>query len=199
MSLSLNEIEALVRKACYGANCAVGIAEDIARAAAILCASGRDGCAIVLATLRCDWDQPVVSQTPHGRTLRAANPAMAAIAAFDLVGGGVTPALQIERTDPVLLSALARVARTDQHKVFAMSVNGVAFDVTSAPDGPMDVDVALDLSTDGGENGAEGATRAANVDGATWQALLDLAAKTYVPATAESRLLGAGAGLSDND
>lgn len=33
----------------------------------------------------------------------------------------------------------------------------------------------------------------------TWNALTELASKTYVPATEASRLAGAGAGLTDND
>ena len=42
------------------------------------------------------------------------------------------------------------------------------------------------------------ATRAAP-DPSAWAALTDLAHRTYAPATEESRRLGAGAGLSDND
>ena len=40
---------------------------------------------------------------------------------------------------------------------------------------------------------------AADVDAADWERLNKLAMKSYVPASAESRLGGAGAGLTDND
>jgi hypothetical protein len=49
-----------------------------------------------------------------------------------------------------------------------------------------------------GRPGASGATRAALAP-AVLAALEALAARTYVPASARSRVLGAGAGLTDND
>ncbi len=39
----------------------------------------------------------------------------------------------------------------------------------------------------------------ADTDAAQWRRLNELAMKSYVPASAESRLAGAGAGLTDND
>jgi hypothetical protein len=42
------------------------------------------------------------------------------------------------------------------------------------------------------------AVRASVTDG-VWQALEGIGARTYVPASAQSRATGAGAGLTDND
>jgi hypothetical protein len=42
-------------------------------------------------------------------------------------------------------------------------------------------------------------TEPVQVDDAVWAALQKFAARTYVPASEQSRLMGAGAGLLDND
>ncbi|MFT4715959.1 MAG: hypothetical protein ACI861_000623 [Paracoccaceae bacterium] len=181
MRRSLNEIEAGIKKAASGAGWPAGVADDIGRAAAIMAGSGGDGVGAVIAVLA--QDQTVTIAT-RGRDAQAGDMAVIAnaIAGFDLLGGAVVDQVTFAANSGIeLLGAFGVVAGADQALGFEISQSGSEYIATRA------AQHAPELA-----DGAE-------VSDALWKQVTDLVAKTFVPASEESRLTGAGAGTTDND
>ena len=180
--LSLGELQALCIKAARGAGRAVGVAEDAGRAVRWLQARDQDGAGALVALL----------QDTDGRATRDLAPQVPDLTP---VGGVICPlALGGYLSDmgdlpegamgPVCAPLLLLPFLAD------ISPHGVDLVPGAAPG-------VVSVSARAQAMPAE-ETRA-HVSDDVMEALLAFAARTYAPATEQSRASGAGAGLSDND
>jgi len=115
--------------------------------------------------------------TGNGMVMNAAQAVIAAPIAIDMVKAGANTVQLRDIDAPALVSAYCRLAggvtckiEDDYCTISGADVDAFAF-----------------------------SARACEFSDEVWEFLAALAAKTYVPATEESRLAGAGAGLTDND
>jgi hypothetical protein len=191
MSYSLNEVEAMARKATRGAGHEWGVAEDAAKAVRWLCAQGIDGVAALSAVLMSEErgaacpllvglelaDRAARLREVPFKGAHLAHPVLllpfAAMAARQV---GRTVWIDCDGADAVTDGHFLAV--TGEFPPYATRVNILVEGVLTAP---------LPRQT------------RARPNPEAWAALGHLAHKTYAPATEESRLRGAGAGLSDND
>ena len=214
MSYSLNEVEATAKRATRGAGRSWGIAEESSKATRWLCAQGLSGAtslarlldltnrkaadSLAPATLTGEWSNTEVGLCPlvAGAAL---SDCAARLTAGDVVMHNVLqPAL--------ILPFAAAVARQQQSLVtvawegLVAVTDGTALRVDD-PDGVLMTKSAAQLHVTSGGELADPLTRQtrATPDPDDWAALNRFAARTYAPATEASRLLGAGAGLADND
>jgi len=212
MIVSQSEVRALVRKAAVGAGQPPGVALDLARSAVWLCAHGFDGVVAALAALADDPESRLVSRSGAGGDTWVAADARLALdgrAGLDLLSAGVAPGgVSYESPDaPLVLLGAAAVASGEQGCGFVLSCDGVVSAVLDrgVAQGHIEPDTAeirvehraadrVESDLDPIEPVDEIA-----IDPEAWQRASELAAKTYVPSTAESRTAGAGAGLTDND
>ena len=192
---SLNEVESLATKAARGAGLGWGQAEDVGRAARWL--AERD----------LDWAEAL-------RRLFGSAPARLRLAtAFhlaDRVAGGQAggfwngAACDIVWTIPLL-------AQATRGQSFTLTLRGADIVVRLRPGGqvsadgphllglpPQDVTVALEADGEPLAVEVSPKTRRSHVAAAPWRDLEALAARTYVPASTQSRAR-AGASESDND
>ena len=209
MILSLNEIETTMLKAARGAGMAWGLAEEAAQAARWLAVAGVGFEAAFLHVLEAaPWRTDIVFERATFRPrdpLASLCPIRVGACLSDLPD--ILP-LRVERVlQPLLLLPFA--ARLD--RPIAVTWNGVELRL---PDRDMATQAGNAHSAFGGwaetveltgSDAAEMASSAAlpsaggiDIDVARWLQLRAFEARTYVPATQRSRLLGAGAGAIDN-
>lgn len=209
MTVPLNEVEATAKRAARGAGYPWGLAEEAGKASRWLCVHQLDGAASLARLLA----QGLAASLEDHRPVAAG---------VELAGQGVlcpliTGALLSDRSDllrdtsvhirnvaepAVLLPFVAYAARA-QKRVLTLTTGTLSATTDGLqlaleqelPNHAGHIEIAL-----GGQitNPRPHATRA-NPDPASWATLGRFAHRTYAPATEESRLLGAGAGLSDND
>ena len=187
MTWSMNEVEALARKAARGAGFGWGHAEDAGRATRWLCQHGLDGSAALaryLDALSGDLACPI----RLGAALSDSRPDETKVELGTLA-------------EPLLvLPFVADVARASQTDWVLRSATGWA---CLGPDGGArmsgELGGPLTLIRDQAQGDVLPPVRRAVVTEAAAQILQRFAARTYAPATEESRLAGAGAGVSDND
>lgn len=223
MLTSLNEIEMTVWKAARGAGLSWGLAEEMAQAARWLADFGFAWAEPMVACLgavaRCRGRLPVpvlqdgVWSPPPGVAEMSA--ALAGPLLSDFAAGiGPDTRFRLRRVgQPLLLLPFAARAAVDLGHGFELTWDGARF--YCSPSGihmgtgtrgaaatPAVADVDLAIASPAGTNHgwtiAAGAAHAA-VPEAAEAALEAWVHRTYVPASAESRLAGAGAGLTDND
>ena len=203
MILSLNEIENMVRKAACGAGLAFGLAQDAGRAAAIAQAAGLDG--VKAAYLGLTVTTPLQIDPPLPAGVEASQIA-ACIAALDSLAAGLCARVKIRHlVSAPMLAALAVVTAREQAVAFRIifdsgechaSAQGLV-DAAKLPEGKCDL--TLECVAPPKEQSSAPAAAPPSHNSAHWQTLAALAARTYVPESAQSRLSGAGAGLTDND
>lgn len=210
MNLSLNEVETTAKKAARGAGYPWGLAEDAAKATRWLCARGIEGCAELAALLQQmdgsdaeDW----APRTPGdmweaggGMLCPLATGAAVADRAYELG----TNAISIGAiAAPILLIPFVATAAQQRKAIvsvtwsgFAASTDGDRLDVSGAAGSS-----AQHVTVSAGGQIKQPMPRCTRADPQpeAWEILSGFAHRTYAPATEESRLLGAGAGLSDND
>ena len=206
---SLNEISATLRKAAIGSGFDVGRAQDIAAAGCWLISSGRDGAGAVLQAIEAG-PQPINfnGENSHFQNVHVASCGLAAV---DIVEGSERFVVSFDVLDvaELLLGfvGIASGANDNDYTLAYGSKGGVLLCVE--PDTSLDdffgdkaakmtlwtVRHGVVMSQDDQVSQDEGH----RIDLETWTKLLDLAHKTYVPASEVSRLSGAGAGLVDND
>ncbi|MBP5856601.1 DUF3726 domain-containing protein [Marivibrio halodurans] len=227
LAASLNEIEAVARKAARGAGMSWGLAEEAGKAARWLALHDQPGLAALVDLL--EWRDGRAHETlrPHettgadgARLWQAAGGALCPVAAgtalvdfaFDLRRADASIRLHIVRTPLLLLPFIARAA-AEEGRRFEMTCGAPGGDpaITQlSPDGPTgplprlpgEADILIRPATDGGTRSERATPRIARgvaVDRRVWARAERLAHRTYVPASDGSRLSGAGAGLSDND
>ncbi len=200
MTFSLNELEAMAKRATRGAGYPWGLAEEAAKATRWLAATGLDGAHALAALLRQDFASDLTGHTPNAawRSAEALCPLATGAALSDgaplLRNGPVTlhnaaaPLLILpfaasaarQLNTNVTLTCGATTAITDG---CALTLSGPLPDLAD----PFDIHLGGTLTTV-----LPHKSRAAP-DPDAWQILTQFAHRTYAPATEESRRLGAGA------
>jgi hypothetical protein len=216
MTFSLNEIEAMGKRAARGAGLAWGLAEEAGKAARWLTARGLPGPEELAEVLtRNDgkgYDElaPVsadgVWRAPSGRLCPLAAGAALGDRAAEIAAGRV---IELGPTaQPLLLAPYAAGAAKSAGCAIELSWAGAV--MILAPEG-LSIEGEPAALTARGADGVRcrRAERAAAespagapgraVDAETWSRLGVFAQRTFAPASEASRLAGAGAGLTDND
>lgn len=211
---SLNEIESQCKKAARGAGMSWGIAEEAGKAARWLATQGIDGGALLAHWLE-------IMPVPRPRMLVLENGVWANTAgALCPVTGGTliadrardmasAPFHLANVAYPALL--LFSVQASADWLSHAISVTWPGFTARLSPGGAPQIsgDLRSSRASQVCCAVAQTATPAPHepvwlpqrftINDESWAILTLWAHKTYVPATAQSRLAGAGAGLADND
>jgi hypothetical protein len=204
MTLSLNEIEAAAKKAARGAGYPWGLAEEAAKAVRWLCARDVDGCAALAQLLAQTDGAELADWAPQiGDVWQARGGTLCPLATGAALSDRAVAEVQLGRIAvPVLLAPFAALAArrlgvvtiawpemtalTDGDRLCLRGAAGAAAD-----------DAALTIGGTLADPNPMRTRCAPDPD--AWAALLRLAHRTYAPATEQSRLRGAGAGLSDSD
>ncbi|MBX2883705.1 MAG: DUF3726 domain-containing protein [Granulosicoccus sp.] len=217
MKCSRNELTAIMRKAAIGSGCAVGVADEIARAACTLQASGYDGISLLLTALDACVDAPqeinrnVFDVDTWFPAVTIARTGPSVFDALLLQSQAGHTELSLSSIDvPFLLAGLAANRCMEQALKFTIAFSCGAEAVVSRsgitlegviPMGPCDGRVMLyrDAGVTADSVSTETQALSLDVDTTLWNRCAVLAAHTYVRSTEASRLDGAGAGLTDND
>lgn len=210
MTLSLNEVEALAKKATRGAGYTWGLAEEAGKAVRWLCGQSIDGCAELAALLRVQDGVAYADCAPlPGDVWSATGGRLCPIATGCALSdhAEILPGtLEIEAvSQPILLAPfVAGIAQHLDAQVVLnwdgtrVSTDGVALVVEgTANASPATVSLCLGRATK--LLTQQLMSRRAGPDNQTLAILNRFAHRTYAPATEASRVSGAGAGLSDND
>lgn len=209
MSFSLNEMEATAKRATRGAGYSWGLAEEAAKAARWLCVQGLDGSTDLARVLERRFSEQPTLHRPqttagvwHGKNdlCPLASGALLSDCAQRLKDG---PIEMRQVAAPLVLLPFAALAA----KQLKRSVRVECDDVVAVTDGTnLDLQgtppaVAQRVTVSICQETAKPSRLLSRSHPAaqSWEALNRFAHKTYAPATEESRALGAGAGLSDND
>lgn len=216
---SLNEIEAYGRRAARGAGMSWGLAEEAGKAARWLCAHGLPGVELLLRLLTANDGRPYDGMTPavdanrwESRD-RALCPVCCGAALSDRIAD-LVPGEELVLNAlayPLLLAPFLDHPRYPHNGSYALRWPGLRMWVSAqgveiefgeasvlyrerADEAKLSVDPRRQVNP-------THYPRIAGVDVQTpvWHALDDLGKRTYVPASAESRTRGAGAGRTDND
>ena len=214
MSFALNEVEATAKKATRGAGYTWGMAEEAAKATRWLCANGIDG-SKALATVLAQADgvelgkmAPSDLSDDWTAEADAMCPLMAGAALSDFAGIGAACEVNIvDVVAPVMLLPFAAMAARQLGQAVMVEWDGVGA-VTNGSvlslegaNGALFINTAARVTIRAGARTGQPMPQQtrATPDDADWATLNKFAQCTYAPATEESRLKGAGAGLSDND
>ena len=209
MSYALNEVEATAKRAARGAGYDWGLAEEAAKATRWLCAQGLDGAAVLAGLLEAGFAAGLANHVP--RSLQGdwqadapLCPLATGAALSDCAGRlqGAPQTMGPVAWPAMILPFAALAARrlgacvSVEGEGFQAVTNGSALQIEGAlPDAP----ASLTVRAEGTLSASVPPATRAEPDEAAWAVLNRFAHKTYAPATEESRRLGAGAGLSDND
>jgi hypothetical protein len=209
MSFALNEVEAMAKRASRGAGYPWGLAEEAGKATRWLCAQQLDGCAELAKVLEADFAKSLRGHTPatleeEWKGQSTLCPLGTGAILSDLAAGiAQKPVTLHDVMQPsLILPFAAYVARKTGGCVMvtcdaiAAVTDGYGLSVANPfPNRAATLVVQRGGTTVGQTTLASRATPTTEV----WATLNRLAHRTYAPATEQSRLLGAGAGLSDND
>jgi len=201
--LSLNEIETTIRRAATGTGWAFGLAEDAGRAAAWLAAQGMDGVGAAVRALAPGPGPVQAERMGNDCVLRGGRAASAGPAAIDLLGLPGVRRVTLEAIDEVLL-IVGLVGEAADGTDYTLGARGFEARVSGGgatlsgtiPESPATLTLTR---AEGGAPSELAATSGVAIDEAVWARAKALAALSYVPASAESRERGAGAGRIDND
>ena len=210
MNLSLNEVEATAKRAARGAGYPWGLAEEAAKATRWLCARGIDGCAVLagLLTRRNGSELAAWSASTTGEVWTAKGGTLCPLA----TGAAISDRASELRSGEIHLKKVAEplmlLPFLSQAALQLETIVTIAWPGGTATTDGCQISLVGEPSEAaenptvriGGELGPANApcTRA-DPSRETLEILNTFAHRTYAPATEESRLLGAGAGLSDND
>ena len=209
MSYALNEVEATAKRAARGAGYDWGLAEEAAKATRWLCAQGLDGAAVLAGLLEAGYASERNAHVPQdlkGDWLAAAPlcPLATGAALSDCAARlQDTPRKMGPVTRPAMILPFAAMAARQLGA--CVTVEGEGFQAVTDGSGLHiegtlpETSGALTIRAAGSLANANPSHTRAEPEEAAWAVLNRFAHKTYAPATEESRLLGAGAGLSDND
>lgn len=209
MTFALIEVEATAKKAARGAGYSWGLAEEAAKAARWLCVQGMDGCAVLARLLEQGFGTDLAAHVPASlqspwqgdKSLCAlASGASLSDCAARLDGDGI----RLKNvTEPALLLPFAATAARRNGGTVTVTCDGVTA-VTDGRGVSLDGEMprtAAEVSVSFGGTMGEARVLHSRATPApdAWDSLNKFAHATYAPDTEESRLLGAGAGLTDND
>lgn len=208
MNRSLNEIEATAKRAARGAGYSWGLAEEASKATRWLSRHGQDGVAALALLLDKGFAQPADHRPLAADEVWQSNGDLCPLAA----GAFLSDCAQHLRSGPVamrrvamplLILPFAANAASELRCCMRVEIDGqIAVtdgDHLLCPDRLPELAERITVQTS--ETAPSWRTRRAQMrpDPDSWDRLAMLAHRTYAPATEESRLRGAGAGLSDND
>lgn len=213
MSVSLNEVEAAAKKATRGTGYSWGMAEEAARATRWLCAHGFDGCASLVTVLERTDGAVLASMTPRALSPEwdapsgASCPIMAGAALSDgamwLKQADIQVVIAVE---PIMILPFAAAAARQLGETITVAwenlsatTDGAEISLNDGANMASAANVRLMIRKGGALGRATPRQTRAAPDVADWDRLHQLAGRTYAPATEESRLLGAGVGVSDSD
>ena len=217
MSFSLNEVEGMAKRAARGAGFEWGIAEEAGKAVRMLAANDLPGPALLVTALTRNEglhndDVALISTEGSWTAARGKLCPLVAGAALADRAGEIATGRVFElgpTTAPLMLAPLVAIGAKASGVVAEFSWPGITLIVT--PDGDLFAEAEGEaMST---ESAAwvrcrkvecvpkgppiEQSTRC-SVPAAVWDRLNDFADRTYAPATAESRALGAGSDRIDD-
>jgi hypothetical protein len=209
MIVSLNEVESLSLKAARGAGMSWGLAEEAAHAARWLavCSWAWDRSLVALLERRDQIAAPMLV----GHDIRSSRQGLAICPIH--AGAAMADLLHVHESvtlydvlSPIWLVPFAH-RRTGEHRSVEVTWSGGACSISAGgaealgiQDAPLDwIRVELKVDVISRPSAADVIPAGVAADPAAWAALEQWAARTYVPASLQSRLAGAGAGLSDND
>lgn len=212
---SLGEIEAQCKKAARGAGMAWGMAEEAGKSGRWLAAQGLDGAAMLAEWLGDFQDAGQGRLGCEGDVWSVSAGLMCPITAGTLVADRAADLakspLKLARVAHPMLMLFALQASANWLKA-PLRVTWAGFSARLAPSHAPVWNGDARAAHAGLITCQRDATQPSDdvdepiwfpqrvaLNAASWQALEDLAARTYVPASAASRAAGAGAGLSDND
>ncbi len=214
MSFALNEVDAIAKKATRGAGYSWGVAEDAGKATRWLCANRIDGCRALVSVLAVTDNFSPAKMAPTGIVGNWRSdggmmcPLMAGVTLSDFASVGHADEVCILNVvSPVMILPFAAMAAhrlgqllTVQWAGISATTDGHVLSFDSA-DNPDFRAVAKSVTIRvGGQIGQQMPKQnRAKPEGADWKTLSSFAQRTYAPASSESRIMGAGAGLSDND
>lgn len=209
MNLSLNEMEATAKRATRGGLYSWGLAEEAAKATRWLCAHGLDGGAVLAALLQQEFAASLQDHMPMSldepwQCKTTLCPLIVGVTLSDCAGRLLQGPIEMRQVaHPLLiLPFAAQVARKLEHPVkvtsegWAAVTDGTAL---SMPQEAPDHSEHLRIELGGVLSELRPHRTRATPTPETHAILSRFAHLTYAPATEESRRLGAGAGLSDND
>jgi len=209
MNYSLNEMEATAKRATRGAGYPWGLAEEAAKAARWLCVQGLDGSAEMARVLERKFAEHPAKHRPQSLDgVWQAEGDLCPLAAGALLSDCAQrlKAAPIEMQQVFAPSVLLPFA-AGAAKRLGGSVHVAFDDVVAVTDGtnlelqgklPEAVQRVVVSQCAETVKPSRLLTRS-HPSAQSWDILNRFAHKTYAPATEESRALGAGAGLSDND
>lgn len=209
MSFAMNEVEATAKKATRGAGYPWGLAEEASKATRWLCVQGLDGSAMLANLLEQNHAKTLPAHVPidldgEWQGQDDLCPLATGAALSDCAARLAAGPIRIRAiSEPIFLLPFAASSARQLGQPVAVIFDGMVAVTDGAnlslagevPHHAAMVTVQTGMSLD---KARDTRTRA-NPDPDAWATLNRLAFHTYAPATAESRLLGAGAGLSDND
>ena len=210
MNLSLNEIEATAKKAARGAGYPWGLAEEAGKATRWLCSHELDGCAALARLLvQVDGDDPAIWSPVSSDAVWSASGGLLCPLA---TGASISDrAHEISRweirlgeiTEPILLAPFAAYVAQCVGKPVSVEFSEARFSTDgeriSLSGMPPKNSSRASIAIGGAVDQPTKRCQRADPDAEDWKTLSAFAHRTYAPATEESRLKGAGAGLSDND
>lgn len=211
MTFSLNEIEAMAKKAARGAGYAWGPAEEAGKAVRWLESHGLPGGAALVGHLNIgNIDGPPMSLQGDWRSAtRVLCPLTSGAALNDcadwLADGHVQRMTNVDH--PLLILPFAAWAALHIKAPIHVEWDGMLattdgyrlkFDAQTDTQNPA-TEKALTCQKTNAPSGLKDPALRGDISSDVWQALGKYAHRTYAPASEESRLLGAGAGVSDND
>ena len=199
MSISLNEVDAMSKKAARGAGYPWGLAEEAGKAVRFLCANGLDGCAALAEVLeRFDGDVCVPALTTEWRAeVGSLCPLTLGAALSDRAGvNGPVPITCRDIVQPLLLLPFAANIAKVRRSVVAVSVGSTTCMTDGtllAMTGKMPAEADIVTVSQGHELPHALPQRSrAHPTSPIWEKLNAFAHRTYAPATEESRRKGAG-------
>lgn len=216
MSHSLNEIEAMSKRAARGAGLSWGLAEEAAKGTRWLAAFGFSGAELLADLLEMNDRIPSIDVSPvslsaeiwHAPTRRM-SPLIAGASLSDCAvrlmdRGSITmenvslPLLAVPFMGGAALRLGVPVAAEWQGARLATDGRQICVQATLEALEARHADKMV-FSAPAEMTGRREPVLRAEVSDADWNRLSAFAHRTFAPATEESRLRGAGAGLSDND
>ena len=215
MIVSMNELDSMTRKAFRGAGYHWGEAEEAGKAAIWLARRGLPALAPILHLLNeAQARLPAMRPQKDAQRIKAAGgllcPVLAGMALSD-AAEELRPARQLQ-LDPLCAPLLIApfLAAAAEAIPFRLVISSPAVNIEACGR-----DCAIQIHSEAAQDGSailQALDLQSPVHGSItitdhlptvqpekWDALSAFAARTYVPATAQSRLSGAGAGLSDQD
>ncbi len=205
MMRSLGETQGLLLKAATGAGLHMGQAEDCTAAGLWLILHDIDGASAVLEGLSASLTEATMAANIDNAPMQVARDGAALL---DLALATVQANIPCPNglDAPLLMMGLAGIiAARDRCRFHFSFADGGTADVTRQGltlKRVLERGIGCDITfsqDDAGNTELLPIPARAYVPDRVWGSLTDLAARTYVPASDQSRHSGAGAGLSDND